>query len=121
MNLDIQTEHVAMQAEWHHMIEDWVTLCRDRYPGVGALDLTLRHATDRPGADEVEAVVTLGGRSLRAHGAAAVMSLALGDALGGLERELGACELIDERARIRHPSSAWRGRRDLLARAASVR
>jgi ribosome-associated translation inhibitor RaiA len=90
MNLDIQTEHVAMQPEWHHMIEDWVALCRDRHPGVRSLDLTLRHANDRPAADEVDAVVTLGGRSLRAHAAAAVMSLALGNALAGLERELGA-------------------------------
>ena len=101
MNLDIQTEHVVMRPEWHRMIEAWVALCRGRHPGVGALDLTLRHGGERRAVEEVDAVATAGPRSLRAHATADVMSVALGDALASLEHELWAAEGVEEQGRIR--------------------
>jgi ribosome-associated translation inhibitor RaiA len=103
MNLDVETEHVVMKPEWHRTIEAWVALCRHRHPGVGALDLTLRHADGRPAGEEVEAVATAGPRSLRAHATAEVMSVALGDALESLERELWASEAVEERGSLRPP------------------
>ena len=105
MNLDIQTDHVAMRPEWHHMIQEWVALCRQRHPRVHALDLTLRHGSDRSSPDEVDAVVTLEGRSVSARAADAAMSLALGNALASLEHELGTRDAVDEPGRMRHPSA----------------
>ena len=102
MNLDIQTEHTIMRAEWHRVIDAWVTSCRGRHPEVRALDLTLRHRGEQRAIEEVDAVATAGPRNLvHAHAAAESMSVALGDALDNLERALCTSEAIEERGRIR--------------------
>lgn len=103
MNLDIETEHVVMRPEWHRTIESWVALCRRRHPAVAALDLTLRHGDGRPAGEEVQAVAAAGPRTLRAHATAELMSVALGDALESLERELWASEAVEERRWVRRP------------------
>jgi ribosome-associated translation inhibitor RaiA len=101
MNLDIQTEHVAMTPEWHRMIDEWVALCRRRHPLVGALDLTLRHGNERVASEQVDAVATAGPRNVRAHARAEVMGVALGDALESLERELCVSDVVEQRGRGR--------------------
>ena len=101
MNLDIETEHVAMTPEWHRMIDDWVTLCRRRHPHVGALELTLRHGNERVASEQVEAVACTGPRNVRAHAQAKVMGVALGDALENLERELCVCDAVEQHGRGR--------------------
>jgi hypothetical protein len=102
MDIDIETEHVVMQPEWHRMIDTWVTRCRKTHPEVAYVDLTLRHGEhgqDRGG--EVDVVATAGGRNLRVARHGLTMSMALLDALGALEQEL----LVHEAA-YGHPQRA---------------
>ena len=101
MNLDIQTEHVAMKPEWHRMIDDWVAVCRRRHPRVGALELTLRHRNERVASEEVDAVASAGPRNLRTHVRAEAMGVALGDALESLERELCVYDAVEQHGRGR--------------------
>jgi ribosome-associated translation inhibitor RaiA len=95
MNLDIQTEHVAMTPEWHRVIDDWVALCRHRHPQIGALEFTLRRGSERTAGEQVDAVAFAGRRSVRAHARAEVMGVALGDALERLERELCVGDAVE--------------------------
>jgi ribosome-associated translation inhibitor RaiA len=88
MNVDIQTEHVVMLPEWHRMIDEWLERCRKWHPGVLGIDLTLRHGERPQPGEEVEAVATACGRSLRATRHAALMTLALHDVLDALEQEV---------------------------------
>lgn len=88
MNIDIQTEHVALLPAWKETIAAWVVLCRQRHPAVGALDVTFRHADQRQSAEQVDAVATAGPRTHTTHATAEVMSVALDTALETLEREL---------------------------------
>lgn len=97
MNLDIQTEHVVMRPEWHRMIDDWIETCARRYPGFIGIDLTLRHAEHRHRGEEVEAVATARGPSLRVARQAEVMDVALRGALDALAQELAAHETTDRR------------------------
>jgi ribosomal subunit interface protein len=90
MDLDIQTEHVHLQPEWRRAIEDWVRRCARHHPDVRDVEVTLRHA-ERAG-DEVDAVATARGRTLRTARHAPQMSTALEEALAALEGELFADE-----------------------------
>ena len=101
MNLDIQTEHVAMTPDWHRMIDDWVALCRRRHPRVGMLELTLRHGNERVGGEQVDAAASTGPRNVRAHARAEAMGVALGDALESLERELCVSDAVEQQGRGR--------------------
>jgi ribosome-associated translation inhibitor RaiA len=87
MDIDIETEHVVMQPEWHRMIDTWVARCRKTHPEVAYVDLTLRHGEQAPGG-EVDVMATADGRSLRVARHGVTMSMALLDALGALEHEL---------------------------------
>lgn len=88
MNIDIQTEHVAMKPEWHRMIDTWVERCRRYHPEVVGLDLNLRHGDPCQPGDAVEVVALAGGRSVRAFRYAEGMATALHEALDTLEHEL---------------------------------
>lgn len=99
MNIDIETEHVVMQPEWHHMIEKWVEHCVRHHPDVVALDLTLRHGEHRHPGEQVDVVATARGRSLRAAKQADLMTMALHDALDALEGELLVHEAVGRRPR----------------------
>src|SRR5919197_6635328 len=94
MNVDIQTEHVAMRPEWRRMIDAWIQGCRKHHPEIREIDLTLRHDAQRRAAEEVDVVATARGRRLRAARQAQLMSVALQDALETLERELLVHEAV---------------------------
>ena len=96
MNVDIETECVAMRPEWHRMIEEWVGRCARHHPDVADVDVTLRHGEDRP-AEEVDVVATARGRRLRAARRAPLMTTALHDALNALEGELLVHEAVARR------------------------
>ena len=87
MNLDIETDHVLMRAEWHKMIDDWVARNAMEHAKLAAVDLTLRH--DERKGDQVDAVARVGGRTVRAT-AEGTMPTALRDALDALQRQLVA-------------------------------
>jgi hypothetical protein len=97
MNVDIQTERVAMRPEWHGMIDDWLAACRRRHPDVEDVELSLRHASDAEAAESVSAVAVARGRSLRAGMRAREMAVALHETLDALERELALNEAIRPR------------------------
>jgi ribosome-associated translation inhibitor RaiA len=98
MNLDIQTEHILMQPEWHDQIDAWVVRCARFHPEVAGIDLTLRHGKSgqHPG-EEVDVEATAGRRSLRVAKHAELMSVALHDALDALEHELLVHEAMARR------------------------
>jgi ribosomal subunit interface protein len=99
MNVDIQTEHVAMQPEWHRMIDQWLERCARSHPEIMDIDVTLRHGEPgRHPGEEVDVVATADGRSLRAARHAELMSVALHDALDALEHELLVHEAVRRRA-----------------------
>jgi ribosomal subunit interface protein len=97
MNIDIQTEHVAMRPEWHHMIDEWLERCARCHPDVVDIDVRLRHDDRRQSGEEVNVEATADGRTLRASKQAEVMTVALHDALDGLEHELLAHQAIRRR------------------------
>ena len=89
MNLEIEAEHVAMQAGWYRAIERWVERCGRQHPAVVGIEVTLRHDDAGHPQDEVDAIAT--GRSrrrLRATARAGLMDEALHDALSSLEQYL---------------------------------
>jgi ribosomal subunit interface protein len=88
MNLDIQTQHVAMRPDWRRMIDEWVRRCREAHPDVVGIDVTLRHGSAARAAEEVEVEASVGGRSLRVTTHGEAMTVALQDALEALERRL---------------------------------
>jgi ribosome-associated translation inhibitor RaiA len=97
MNIDIQTEHVHMQPDWHRMIDAWVDRCRRQYPDVASIDVQLRHA-EQDGLPEMATIgATTGGRRLRGSCGAPMMSMALHDALDAVERELLVHEALTRR------------------------
>lgn len=93
MDLDIETEHVAMKPEWQGTIEAWIARCRREHPAVRAVDLMLRRR-DRDREMEVDAVATAGRRDLHATRHAAGMAAALHDALDALEHEILVHEAV---------------------------
>jgi ribosome-associated translation inhibitor RaiA len=94
MNIDINTEHVAMRPEWHDIIGAWLNDCRRRHPDVQTIDMTLRHADLDPVGEAVDVVARARGRSLRTGARATEMRIALHDAFDALERELALNEAI---------------------------
>jgi ribosome-associated translation inhibitor RaiA len=97
MNIDIQTDDVRMQPEWRRMIDAWVERCRAHYPEVRGVEVLLRHGEDdRPG-EVVTIDATARRRHLRGAARAALMSMALHDALDAVERELLVDEAITQR------------------------
>ena len=86
MNLDIETEHVAMRSEWHRTIEEWVARSAELHPDLASVDLMLRH--DERTGDRVDAVARVGSRTLRAGAQGEFMTTVLQEALAALEREL---------------------------------
>jgi ribosome-associated translation inhibitor RaiA len=89
MDLDIQTEHVAMRPEWHCAIDGWPERCARHYPQVTSIDLILRHGESRERTDkEVDVEATASGRTLRAAKHATVMSEALYEAPNAVEQEI---------------------------------
>jgi ribosome-associated translation inhibitor RaiA len=95
MNVDIQTEGVAMRPEWHRTIDDWIRGCRTRHPDVVGIDLVLRHDA----RDEAAVVATMRGARVRAAGQGDLMAVALHEALDGLEHELLVHEAVARRLR----------------------
>lgn len=106
MNLDIQTEHVAMRPEWHRVIDEWIETCAKRHAGLIGIELTLRHAEHHRPGEEVEAVATAPGPSLRVARQAEAMDVALRDALDTLAQELAAHEATDRRGHGGSPTRA---------------
>jgi ribosome-associated translation inhibitor RaiA len=99
MNLDIQTEHVVMQPEWHDLIDVWVARCARFHPEVAGIDLTLRHGkSGQHREEEVDVMAMAGRRNLRVARHAELMSVALHDALDALEHELLVHEAMAPRA-----------------------
>ena len=89
MNLDIETEHVIMQPEWHRMIDTWVARLSREHPEVAYVDVSLRHGDDGPQPrEEVDVLAIAGDHDLRVARRAETMTTALLDALNALEREL---------------------------------
>jgi hypothetical protein len=97
MNIDLQTEHVRMQPEWRRMIDDWVERCRTQHPDVADIEVMLRHGDGGPLAETVTIDATARRRHLRGAGRAALMSMALHDALDAVDRELLVHEAVTRR------------------------
>src|SRR5262245_41209185 len=97
MDVEIQTDRVAMCPEWRHMIHSWVERCRKHHPSVAGMDVTLRYEGPTCPA-EVEAVATARGRRLRAATRSILVSVALHDALDALEQELLVHEAVSRAA-----------------------
>ena len=95
MNIDIQTEGIAMRPEWHRTIDEWIRGCRAHHPDVIGVDLVLRHAA----RDEATVVATMRGARVRAAGEGDLMAAALHEALDGLEHELLVHEAVGRRLR----------------------
>jgi hypothetical protein len=95
MNVDIQTEGVAMRPEWYRTIDDWIQGCRARHPDVVDIDLVLRHDA----RDEAAVVATMRDAHVRAAGQGDLMAVALHEALDGLEHELLVHEAVGRRLR----------------------
>jgi ribosomal subunit interface protein len=93
MNLDIETEHIAMRPEWHRIIDAWVEQCRHHHPKVVGIDVTLRHGDRRDSGEQVDAMATACGQTLRATRRAPAMTAALHDALDALEKEVMRAEV----------------------------
>ena len=97
MNIDVQTEHVRMQPEWRRMIDEWVERCRRQHPDVAGVEVMLRHGEDDRLGEMVTIDATACRRHLRSAGRAAMMGVALHDALDGVERELLVHEAVTRR------------------------
>ena len=98
MDLDIVTDRVTMQPEWHRAIDLWVERCARIHPDVTAIELTLRHdgPERRPGED-VDVVATIPEGAVHAARHANLMDAALHDALDDLEHELLVHEAVRRR------------------------
>jgi hypothetical protein len=88
MNVDIQTERIAIRPEWRRVIDAWVRGCRKHHPDVLGIELRLGHADRGPAGEKAEVLATARQGRRRAAGHAALMSLALQEALDALEYEL---------------------------------
>jgi ribosomal subunit interface protein len=91
MDVEIQTQRVAMQPEWRALIEERLARLAERYPRLIRVHVTLKHGRHHlRGAEEVDIVATCPGATLRAGKQAEEMRDALHAALDALERELAA-------------------------------
>ena len=91
MDIEIQTQHVAMQPEWRALIEERLARLGERYPKLVRVHVTLKHGRHHlRGAEEVDIVATYPGATLRAAKQEEEMRDAVHAALDALERELAA-------------------------------
>jgi ribosomal subunit interface protein len=91
VDLEIQTQHVAMQPEWRSLIEERLARLAERYPKLVRVHVTLKHGRHHlRGAEEVDIVATYPGATLRAAKQEEEMRDAVHAALDALERELAA-------------------------------
>ena len=104
MNLDIETEHVAMRSGWHRTIEEWVARSAKLHPDLASVDLRLRH--DERTGDRVDAVARVGSRTVRAGAQGELMTTVLQEALAALQRELLAVSRTAQTARAASSSAS---------------
>jgi CspA family cold shock protein len=91
VDIEIQTQHVAMQPEWRALIEERLARLAERYPELIRVHVTLRHGRHHlRGVEEVDVVATCTGATLRAAKQEEEMRDAVHAALEVLERQLAA-------------------------------
>jgi ribosomal subunit interface protein len=91
MDIEIQSQHIAVQPEWRTLIDERLARLAERYPELIRVHLTLRHGRHhRRGVEEVDIVATAPGGTLRAAKQEEEMRDALHAALDALEREVAA-------------------------------
>lgn len=89
MDLEIQTQQVALQPDWRALVEERVARLAERYPELLRVHVTLKHGGHhRYGLEEVDVVANCAGAALRAEKQKEHMRDALHAALDALEREL---------------------------------
>jgi ribosomal subunit interface protein len=89
VDLEIQTQHVAMQPEWRALIEERLLRLAERYPKLVRVHVTLKHGRHHlRGAEEVDIVATYPGATIRAAKQEEEMRDAVHAALDAFEREL---------------------------------
>jgi ribosomal subunit interface protein len=89
VDIEIQTQHVAMQPEWRALIEGRLSRLAERYPELIRVHVTLRHGRHHlRGSDEVTIVATCPGATLRAAKQEEEMRDAVHAALDAFERKL---------------------------------
>jgi ribosomal subunit interface protein len=91
VDVEIQTQNIAMQPEWRALIEERLARLADRYPKLVRVHVTLKHGRHHlRGAEEVDVVATYPGATLRTAKQEEEMRDAVHAALDALERELAA-------------------------------
>jgi ribosomal subunit interface protein len=91
MDVEIQTQNVAMQPGWRALIDERLARLVERYPELIRVHVTLRHGRHHQhGTEEVDIVATCPGATLRAAKQEEEMRDAIHAALDALERELAA-------------------------------
>jgi ribosomal subunit interface protein len=91
MDVEIQTQHVAMQPEWNALVEERLARLAERYPRLIRVHVTLKRGRHHlRGVDEVDIVATCPGATIRAAKQEDEMRDAVHAALDALERQLAA-------------------------------
>jgi ribosomal subunit interface protein len=91
MDIEIQTQHVAMQPEWRALIDERLARLAERYPALIRVHVTLKHGRHHQrGVEEVDIVATCPGATVRAAKPGEEMRDAVHAALDVLERQLAA-------------------------------
>jgi CspA family cold shock protein len=89
MDIEIQTQHIAMQPEWRALLDERLARLGERYPELIRVHVTLRHGRHhRRGVEEVAIVATCSGGTLRAAKQEETMRDAVHAALDAFEREV---------------------------------
>jgi ribosomal subunit interface protein len=89
MDVEIQTQHVAMQPAWQDLIDRRIARLGAHYPRLIRVHVTLKHGRHHAqGTEQVDIVASFPGATLRAAKEKEDMTAALHAALDALEDEL---------------------------------
>jgi ribosomal subunit interface protein len=89
MEIEVQTQGIAMEPAWSALLEERLDKLAARYAELVRVHVTLRHGRHHvQGVEEVDVVATVPRRTLRAAKRRATMGSALRAALDALEHEL---------------------------------
>ena len=102
MDVEIQTQHIAMHAGWSALIEERLARLARHHPRLIRVHVTLKHGGHhRGGAEEVDVLASCPGATVRAAKREPRMQDAVHAALDAIERELAA-HRAGRRASSRH-------------------
>jgi ribosomal subunit interface protein len=89
MDIEIQTQHVAMLPQWRALIERRLARLAERHPEMTRVHVTLKHGPHHQlGCDETDIVASCRGATLRVAKQEDDMHAAVHAALDALERQL---------------------------------